>query len=81
MGKDQRQECLHGNVFEHEGRKHIFFVAETKGTLNEFGLDKIEAAKISCARKHFKAIAPDNVHYEFVNSYDALHDIIMGLKS
>lgn len=67
-------------VFEHNGNKHVYFVAETKGTLNEFGLDKVEAAKIKCARKHFKAIAADNVQYDFINSYSALHDMLVNLK-
>ncbi|MGN0845318.1 MAG: DEAD/DEAH box helicase family protein [Kiritimatiellia bacterium] len=68
-------------AFEHNGNKHIYFVAETKGTLNEFGLDKVEAAKIKCARKHFKAISADRVQYDFINSYSALHDILANLKA
>ena len=67
-------------VFEHASKKHVYFIAETKGTLAEFGLKKIEQAKIHCARKHFKAISSDDIKYEFINSYSELHNILMGLK-
>ena len=67
-------------VFEHASKKHVYFIAETKGTLAEFGLKKIEQAKIHCARKHFKAISSDDIKYEFINSYSELHNILIGLK-
>ena len=39
----------------YEGKvKHIFFVAETKGTMESLELRPIEQAKISCAKKLFK---------------------------
>ena len=38
-------------------------------------------AKIKCARKHFKAIAADNVQYDFINYYSALHDILVNVNS
>ena len=52
--------------------KHIYFVAETKGSLDSFKLNHItpiEQAKIDCAREHFKAISGDNVVYDVVDSY------------
>lgn len=55
--------------------KHIYFVAETKGTLDtlEFNhISPIEQAKIDCAREHFKALGDQNVVYDVVNSYQAL---------
>ena len=57
--------------------KHIYFVAETKGSLRSIELRDIEKAKIHCAREHFKAISSGNVVYDFINSYQALLDRVM----
>ena len=57
--------------------KHIYFVAETKGSLRSMELRDIEKAKIHCAREHFKAISSGNVVYDFINSYQALLDRVM----
>ena len=57
--------------------KHIYFVAETKGSMRSIQLRDIEKAKIHCAREHFKAISGSNVVYEVVDSYQALLDIVM----
>ena len=57
--------------------KHIYFVAETKGSLRSMELRDIEKAKIHCAREHFKAISSDNVVYDVVDSYQALLDRVM----
>ena len=56
--------------------KHIYFVAETKGSMSTMQLRGIEDAKISCAREHFKAISGDNVVYDVVDSYEDLLQII-----
>lgn len=57
--------------------KHIYFVAETKGSMDTLELRGIEDAKIYCAREHFKAISGDNVVYDVVDSYQALLDKVM----
>ena len=60
--------------------RHIYFVAETKGSLDSFKLNHItpiEQAKIDCAREHFKAISGDNVVYDVVDSYQALLEKVM----
>lgn len=57
--------------------KHIYFVAETKGSMDTMELRGIEDAKIHCAREHFKAISEDNVMYDVVDSYKALLDKVM----
>ena len=41
--------------------KHIYFVAETKGSMNSMQLRLIEESKIHCAREHFKAISNGEV--------------------
>ena len=43
--------------------KHIFFVAETKGSMSSMDLSAIERAKIDCAEKLFNTISTSNVKY------------------
>lgn len=57
--------------------KHIYFVAETKGSMDTMELRGIEDAKIHCAREHFKAISGENVVYDVVDSYEALLKKVM----
>lgn len=57
--------------------KHIYFVAETKGSMNSMQLRLIEESKIHCAREHFKAISNGNVVYDVVDSYKALLEKVM----
>ena len=57
--------------------KHIYFVAETKGSMNSMQLRRIEESKIHCAKEHFKAISSGNVVYDVVDSYQALLEKVM----
>ena len=57
--------------------KHIYFVAETKGSMNCMQLRMIEESKIHCAREHFKAISSGNVVYDVVDSYQSLLNKVM----
>ena len=57
--------------------KHIYFVAETKGSMRSMQLRDIEKAKIHCAREHFKAISTGDVVYDVIDSYQALLDKVM----
>lgn len=57
--------------------KHIYFVAETKGSMNSMQLRRIEESKIHCAKEHFKAISSGNVVYDVVDSYQALVEKVM----
>ena len=54
--------------------KHIFFIAETKGSLQSMQLNAIENAKIDCCAKLFKEISTDNVRYHKVTTYQDLVD-------
>ena len=56
--------------------KHIYFVAETKGSLEESQLRESERSKIECARRHFATIADSAVTYDVVRNYNDLRDII-----
>jgi type III restriction enzyme len=60
--------------------KHIYFVAETKGSMSSMDLREIEKTKIKCARKFFdemnRRYAPENVKYDVVDSFGKLMDVI-----
>ncbi len=60
--------------------KHIYFVAETKGSMSSMQLREIEKIKIECARKFFDEInhkiAPQNVKYDVVTDYNKLMEIV-----
>ena len=57
--------------------KHIYFVAETKGSMSSMQLRLIEESKIHCAREHFKAISNGNVVYDVVDCYQTLLEKVM----
>ena len=59
--------------------KHIFFIAETKGTMETLNLKPIEQAKIQCAKKLFDALSVEDVVYHDVDSYQTLLNIMESL--
>ncbi len=63
-------------AFDKKKVKHIFFIAETKGTLERMELRGIEQAKIDCAKKLFNEISSDGVKYHQVNTFKELMDFI-----
>ena len=56
--------------------KHIYFIAETKGSMSTMQFREIESGKIHCAKEHFKAISGDKVVYDVVDSYQSLLNIV-----
>lgn len=63
-------------VFDKDKVRHIYFVAETKGSDSDTQLKEIEKLKIHCAGEHFKAISGQEVRFERVSSYDKLLEIV-----
>jgi type III restriction enzyme len=68
--------------FKQGSVKHIYFVAETKGSMSTMKLREIERTKIECARKFFAEISEgaegDRVKYDVVTDYAKLMDIVGG---
>ncbi|MBJ2270269.1 DEAD/DEAH box helicase family protein [Pseudomonas sp. MF6772] len=66
--------------FKEGAIKHVYFVAETKGSMSSMDLRPIEATKIECARKFFAEInrkyAPENVKYDVVNNFGKLMELV-----
>lgn len=59
--------------------KHVYFVAETKGSLSTLQLKGVEDAKIECARKFFASISEKNgqdVTYDVVTDYTELMQLV-----
>lgn len=64
----------------HDGMvKHLFFIAETKGTMDSLNLRPVEQAKIACAKKLFNQLSTSHVKYHDVDSYQRLMDIMHTL--
>ena len=57
--------------------RHIYFVAETKGTMDSLNLRPIEKAKIDCAKRMFATISSGTVKYDHVDSYEQLMNKVM----
>ncbi len=67
-------------AFEEGKVKHVYFVAETKGSMSDMQLRAIESARIQCATEYFKElnrrIDKQGVTYGKVSSYRELRMIV-----
>lgn len=63
-------------AFKEGSVRHVYFVAETKGSLSSFDLRKIEEFKLDCARTFFAKITSDQVKYDVVDSYSKLMQLV-----
>jgi type III restriction enzyme len=68
-------------AFQEGSVKHVYFVAETKGSLESLQLKGVENAKIECARKFFASLNEKNsndVKYDVVTDYTELMTLVSG---
>lgn len=67
-------------VFTEQDVQHIYFIAETKGSMDSGDMRGKETGKIACARKHFAELNKDKdkVKYDVVDSYERLIEIVKG---
>jgi len=63
-------------VFDKDKVRHIYFVAETKGSDSDLELREIEKLKLHCATEHFKEISGNEIKFEKVSSYNKLMEIV-----
>jgi len=63
-------------VFNEGAVKHIYFIAETKGTMESLQLRPIEQAKIACAKRLFNQLSTSKVKYHDIDSYQSLLNIM-----
>ena len=67
-------------AFREGATKHVYFVAETKGSMSSLQLKGVEDAKIECARKFFASLNEkaqlEGVKYDVVDSYGSLLQLV-----
>ena len=63
-------------AFKEDNVKHIYFVAETKGSMSSLQLKGAEKTKIECARRLFQKMSQQDHIYDVVNNYDSLMKIV-----
>ncbi|MDW1500287.1 hypothetical protein [Vibrio sp. YT-19(2023)] len=67
-------------TFQEGAVKHVYFIAETKGSMQSLQLKGAELAKIECARKFFETVnekfSENKVKYDVVDSYESLKTLI-----
>ena len=63
-------------VFESGSVKHIYFIAETKGSMSTLQLKGAEDLKINYAHEHFKLLENESVKYDVVDGYETLLDVV-----
>ena len=56
--------------------KHIYFIAETKGSMSSIELRQIEKDKIACAERLFEQLSTSEVKYGKIDSYDKLINLV-----
>lgn len=66
-------------VFEDGTVRHVFFVAETKGSLDKMELRGVELAKTECAKRLFNSISSNTTRYGVVDKFENLFNIINGI--
>jgi type III restriction enzyme len=66
-------------VFDKDKVRHIYFIAETKGSDSDMDLREIEKLKIHCAEKHFEAIGDGVIKFAKISTFDKLLDVV-GIK-
>ena len=67
-------------AFKEGSVRHVFFTAETKGTMDTMELSGVENAKIACAKKLFNEMSTGDVRYHNVATYEDLLEV-MGRMS
>lgn len=63
-------------AFNEGSVKHVFFIAETKGSMSTLDLSGVENAKIACAKKLFNEMSTESVRYYNVATYDDLLQVM-----
>lgn len=62
-------------VFENDKSREIYFIAETKGSLDSLELRAVEQGKINCAKSLYNKKG-SKLHYEQVTKFDDLYNSI-----
>lgn len=63
-------------AFQEGEVKHVYFVAETKGSMSSLDLREIERGKIACAEKLFQQLSTASVTYGKVDNFETLMNLV-----
>ena len=63
-------------AFQEGAVKHVYFVAETKGSMSSLDLREIERGKIACAEKLFDQLSTAHVRYGKVDGFETLMQLV-----
>ncbi len=64
-------------VFDNANFKYVYFIAETKGSMESLQMKEMESQKINYARKHFAALGHADIKYDVISSYQGLLDKVL----
>ena len=64
-------------VFDTDAFKYVYFIAETKGSMESLQLREIEKRKINYAKKHFDALGHADIKYDVITTYQDLTNKVM----
>lgn len=64
-------------VFDNKDFKYVYFIAETKGSMESLQLKEIEQRKINYAKKHFEALGHTDIKYDVITTYADLRDKVL----
>jgi type III restriction enzyme len=64
-------------VFDTTDVKYVYFIAETKGSMESLQLKGIEEQKINYAKKHFEALGHADIKYDVIATYKDLREMVM----
>lgn len=67
-------------AWSRDGVKHIFFIAETKGTMSDMDISPIEKKKIECCNRLFEDMSGLHVRYHRVSDYQTFIDEMKALR-
>ena len=60
--------------------RHIYFIAETKGSMDTLNLKEVESGKIACATKLFNEMSTEDIRYGMIHDYDDLLNVVNGTR-
>lgn len=64
-------------VFDTDKFKYVYFIAETKGSMESMQLREIEKKRIDYAKKHFDALGHVDIKYDVISTYDDLRNKVL----
>ena len=62
--------------FNKDKIKHIYFIAETKGSMSSMQITDIEKCKVACAKELYASLSGGIVKYDVVSTFEELMMVV-----